>query len=605
MKLRGRQSRRIGAGLAAAALAVGMAACGSVDADSANGSTAVVAQAGTQVNYIFPFYGPQYATVQNVQQFQRLMYRPLYWFGKGADPVLNEDLSLADPPVWSNGNRVAKVHLKDFRWSNGEKLTPKNVAFWLGLARTEKKNWAYYTAGSIPDDLASVAYDDAANTVTFTLNKAVAPDGFLNAELGQITPFPIAWDVTGSGTKGSCASEDTAAQATSCPAVYDYLSGQAKDQSTYTSSPLWSVVNGPFTLASYQRGTQYTFKPNTKYSGPVKAKLAALTFKFFQSDAAEYNALLSKSVDVGYIPTSNLKPKAPGSPTGPSPVPGYQLDPVPFLAYFSVQMNYNNPDAGPLFRQLYIRQALQLVVNQDLAVQKANQGYGFAQYGPIPQQPVTPYVSKATTSNPYPFDVDRAKHLLQSHGWSVAGSGTATCDNPGTGPAQCGAGIPKGKALEFKLEETAGNTRVEQIMQQFASDASGAGITIHLAKETGNQVVGNLIACKPDEATCGWQMINAGANGYSSPFPSGKDYFGTGASQNFGSYSDPRMDQLIDATLTSSDRGAMADYERYAAEQVPSIWQPSFPLQVAAVSDRVKGAAPLNRALTPEYWSLS
>jgi hypothetical protein len=65
------------------------------------------------------------------------------------------------------------------------------------------------------------------------------------------------------------------------------------------------------------------------------------------------------------------------------------------------------------------------------------------------------------------------------------------------------------------------------------------------------------------------------------------------------------MDQLIDATLTSSDRGAMADYERYAAEQVPSIWQPSFPLQVAAVSDRVKGAAPLNRALTPEYWSLS
>jgi peptide/nickel transport system substrate-binding protein len=449
-----------------------------------------------------------------------------------------------------------------------------------------------------------VAYDDAANTVTFTLTKPVAPDAFLNAELGQITPFPLAWDVTGPGAKGGCGSEATSAQDSSCPAVYTYLSEQAKDQGSYASSPLWSVVNGPFQLASYTRGSQYSFKPNAKYSGPVKAKLPTLTFKFFQSDAAEYNALLSKAVDVGFIPTSNLKAKAPGTAAGPSPVAGYQLDPVPFLAYFSVQLNYNNPDAGALFRQLYIRQALQSVVNQDLAVQKANQGYGFAQYGPIPAQPVTPYVSKATTTNLYPFDVAKAKQLLQQHGWAVPGSGTATCDNPGTGAGQCGAGIPKGKALEFKLEETAGNTRVMQLMQQFASDASGAGITIHLAQETGNQVVGNLIACKPNEATCGWQMINAGANGYSSPFPSGKDYFGTGASQNFGSYSDPRMDQLIDATLSSPDPTAMADYERYAAEQVPSIWQPSFPLQVAAVADRLTGATPLSRALTPEYWSL-
>ena len=41
----------------------------------------------------------------NSQYFQYLMYRPLYWFGKGAAPTLNPPLSLADPPGY-NGNNV-------------------------------------------------------------------------------------------------------------------------------------------------------------------------------------------------------------------------------------------------------------------------------------------------------------------------------------------------------------------------------------------------------------------------------------------------------------------------------------------------------------------
>lgn len=603
MRLTGRQRKFVAAVAVTFALPLGLAACSSSNKSASTG--AVVAQSGTQTNYIFPFFGPQYETVQNVQQFQRLMYRPLYWFGVGDKPVLNTQLSLADPPTWSNGNRTATVHLKDFSWSNGEKVTPRDVAFWLGLARSEKQSWAYYTKGSIPDDLASVSYDDAANTVTFNLNKAVAPTAFLDAELGQVVPLPLAWDVTGSGTKGSCSSEDAAKQAQSCPDVFKYLSSQAKDQSKYATSSLWRIVDGPFALKSYNPGIAYTLKANTEYSGPVKPKLDQVTFKFFQSDPAEYNALRSGSVDVGYIPSQNIPAKGSGSGSGTSPVSGYALDAVPFLGYYSLQLNYNNPKVGRLFRQLYIRQALQSVVNQNVAVAKADGGYGFPQYGPIPKEPVTPFVSTATANNPYPFSTSHAKQLLESHGWSVPSSGAATCKNPGTGPSQCGIDIAAGEKLEFKLEETAGWTRMEEIMQQFASDASAAGISIKLVEETGNQVVGNLLACKPSDATCGWQIINAGANGYSSPYPSGQEYFSTGASQNFGSYSDPEMDRLIAGTLTSSDPGAMRTYERYAQQQVPSIWQPSYPLQVAAVSDKLKGVIPLSRSITPEYWSTS
>lgn len=607
MKLGNRQARRVGAVAAIFALALGSAtACTSSSGGSrGSGKTITIAQAGTQTNYIFPFFGPNYATVQNVQQFQALMYRPLYWFGVGIRPVLNEALSLADPPKWSNDNRTATIHLKDHQWSNGEKLTPKNVAFWLGLDRTMKKKWAYYNPGSIPDDLASVSYDDAANTVTFNLNKPVSPTNFLDAELGQIVPLPLAWDLTGKGQKGTCASEQVTDQDRSCPAVHEYLSGESKNPASYVSSPIWQVVNGPFKLASYQTGIGYSFVPNTMYSGPQKPTIDRLTFKFFTSDTAEYNALRSGAVDVGFVPPANLPAKQPSETVGRSPIRGYTLSPVPFFGWYQVLINFNNAKAGPIFRQLYIRQALQSVVDQETAIAKANQGYGYPQYSPIPQEPQTPFISEATKTNPYPFDPDHAKQLLESHGWSVPSSGAATCQRPGSGPDQCGPGVPQGARLEFKLEETAGNIRVEEIMQQLAADASKAGIKINIVKETGNQVVGNLIACKPHEPTCGWQLINAGGNVYTSPYPSGQPYFATAGSQNFGSYADPTMDSLIAKTLTSSSPRAVAAYEEYAAKQVPVLWQPSYPLQVAAVSDKVKGALPLSRSITPEYWSVS
>ncbi len=61
------------------------------------GGTATWAELpATTPNYIFPFTSSAYFSVANISQFQFLMYRPLYWFGDGASPTLNQSLSLAD-----------------------------------------------------------------------------------------------------------------------------------------------------------------------------------------------------------------------------------------------------------------------------------------------------------------------------------------------------------------------------------------------------------------------------------------------------------------------------------------------------------------------------
>ena len=49
-----------------------------------------------------------------------------------------------------------------------------------------------------------------------------------------------------------------------------------------------------------------------------------------------------------------------------------------------IVINYNSPNAGFLFRQLYIRQALQHLVNQPQDVKYAFHGGATPSYGPVP-----------------------------------------------------------------------------------------------------------------------------------------------------------------------------------------------------------------------------
>jgi peptide/nickel transport system substrate-binding protein len=91
----------------AAAIAVTAAACGSSGGSGASTPTGGTAVSGgtatfalppsTTPNYIFPFDSSTYFSVVNEEDFQYLMYRPLYWFGNGSAPTLNTGLPLPPP----------------------------------------------------------------------------------------------------------------------------------------------------------------------------------------------------------------------------------------------------------------------------------------------------------------------------------------------------------------------------------------------------------------------------------------------------------------------------------------------------------------------------
>src|SRR5580698_1753464 len=95
-------------GSVAAAMAVGALTAGLVLSAPAVSSSAATPTSATWAeppaatpNFILPYYPAQLCSVDNIEQFQFLMYRPLYWFGTGSSPALNESLSIGQTPTFS------------------------------------------------------------------------------------------------------------------------------------------------------------------------------------------------------------------------------------------------------------------------------------------------------------------------------------------------------------------------------------------------------------------------------------------------------------------------------------------------------------------------
>lgn len=614
-----RSSRRPGLVAGLGALVLVLAACtggtgrssssstqNTVTGKPVTGGTVTYAQLPASIpNWIWPMSGLAYFSVYNISNLQQPMYRPLYWFGgHNTQPTIDYGLSVAEPPVYAADGKSVQVTMKPWKWSNGEAVNADDVVFWMHMVKAEKDNWAGTSPGAFPDNITAVT-KTGEQSLKLTLDAKYSNNWFTYNELSQITPMPMAWDVNHAGAaagSGGCTKDQSR-----CPAVYRFLVSQAKDQKSYATSKIWGVVDGPWRLGSYSSSGNYSLVPNKAYSGSPKSRLDEVKFLPFTTDSAEFNVLKSGStIDLGYIPAQDLPPK-PGNAVLPATNPvgaGYYLRPSYGWSVNYFVPNFNNPDLGPAFRQLYVRQALALTLNQPLGVEKAQRGYGYPNFGPVPVRPVSKWLSPAAKQGtPYPFDPGKARSLLTGHGWTEQ-AGVMTCTRPGTASDQCGPGVQQGTRLSIKYDYASGSQALDQEMQQYKSDAAKAGIELKLKQAPFNSVAGEALPCKPSQAACGWQIANWGGGWIYAPdyLPTGETLFGTGSGANSGSYSDPTMDRLIKATQQDSGTQPLYAFEDYAAKQLPVIYQLNT-YAVNAISTHVGGVVfnPLG-TLTPEYW---
>jgi len=579
-------------------------AYGSLPAESgtpqSGGTITLPVEAGTQPNYIFPVTPGQFLTTDTAA-WQEYMFRPLYWAGIGNKQVLNPDLSLAQFPVYSDGNKTVTVNMKtNYRWSDGHPVTSQDDEFFIDLLEAAVKesaaNFGDYTPGDFPDNIASMSTPTPQQLVLH-LKQAYNTDWFTDTQLNLITPLPsTTW--AKASTNGPQLDYTNPANAKK---IYDYLAAQAKSLSTYASNPLWQDVDGPFKLTSFNSTNDgYTMVPNPTYGGPQKARFSKLVGQYFASTTAEFNALRAGKLDVGRVHSQDI-PQVPILKRL-----GYNIFGYPDLGFYYMTFNFADTtnNWNKIIGQLYIRQALAHLQDEAAVIKGGFDNAATPAYGPINAMPYTPYVPSNATTDPYPFSVSAASQLLSSHGWKVSPDGTTTCQSPGSGASQCGAGIPKGQNLNFSLIYANDPPVDGQEVSQLASAGKQVGINITPVAKTFNFILQTYDDKGHPENKNKWQMLNFG--GYTtSIYPTTEDIFNTTGSFNAGDYSDKQADALIKASEFSNNSSAVKNEAGYLTQNLPGLFTPN--------EDRIwawKGisgppdsfAALTQEAYLPEYW---
>ena len=606
-----RQKLWLGTALAASSLL--LAACSGSTGGQGPASSSSKPQNGGSVTFATSFpqtwmlpiwnVGTGIANADTLQS-----WLPLYWFGDNGKAQVNYALSIAKAPAYSNGGKTVTINLNpEYKWSNGKPVTTRDIQFYINVLTASDKaypqNWVGYSAKGFPFNVQSIKYESATQ-FSITFDKTYNPYWLLYNELSQIYPFPTyAWDKTSEA--GPVGNYDVTASG--ALKVINFLNARSKDLGAWNTDPLWQAVDGPYKLKSYQPSTGVqVFVRNGSYTGVDPGHIDSYTLQPYSSAQAELSALLSgNSITYGYLPLTDLQVEARLKSMG------YTIAPWPIFGFAQLPLNLTNPSVGPVFRQLYVRQAMQHLISQGTLVKAAFHGYAVPTYGPVPTAVPNPFADSYEEQNPYPYSPTAARQLLTGHGWTIPASGAAICASPGTGTGQCGAGISKGEQMSFNFLYASGVPSIAQEAAALQTDFALGGIKLNLQSAPIDTLFSTEVACDPKTgANCKWQMIDTGQGWvYSAPqfAPTGESLFLTGAGSNAYSYSDPKADALIEASLTQSGLAAIQAYENYLANQLPTLWLPWQVNQVSVISDKLHGALPQDpyQQMYPQFWWLS
>ncbi len=564
---------------------------------------------GDTPTYIFPIVPGSQATDGTAFLIDQL-YVPLYNVQVGGTLTVNYATSAAEKPTFSDGDRRVTIRLRPgLTWSDGQPVTSTDVLFYIALLRAAVKesadNWELYTPGLLPDNIAgATAPNPRALVLTFT--KTYNPNYLLGDQLaGTLTPLPSSvWNVDAANGPHLTDWQSPAV----AKKIYDYLSKQGASIATLASDPLWHTVDGPFRLTSFSpTNSSFTLQANPRYALTGKVRFSTLNVETFAGTFSQLNALRAGTLEVAAIDFSQLN-EVPGLRSDGFSVYGY-----PNIGSFGVILNFRDgtDHFDRVIGQLYARQALAHLVDQPGYIAAVFKGAASTAYGPLPTVPKTPFTPAAAGVDPYPYSASAAAALLKAHGWKVVPYGQTTCAKPGTGSGECGAGIPAGRPFRFTLYDTppSSSESIPLESEAFSSAAKQVGIEITLGVRSFNYQISNFNDSDPgdDHFRNDWGAANWGEYG-TTPYPTEETIFNTAGSSNFGGYSDPTADALINRALYDDAPSAATAVASYLERSVPMLFLPCADV-LDAVSTKVGGTADSFLAMTqdvfyPQYWYL-
>ena len=557
-------------------------------------------------NWLAPF-NPGDKMITANSSLKALIWVPLIQSGgAGGSMGWDKAASVASDYKFSADGLSVDITLGNYTWSDGKPVTTRDVEFQFNLIKNNiadtlggADTWSSYSHGKFPDNVKDFKVVDDKH-LTITWDKVYNPDWLLLNQLVYLVPLPQhVMDITSVG--GAVGDYDRDAQG--AKQVYALLMDQGKDVTTYTTNPLWQVVDGPYKVKTWTSDNAITIVANDAYTGADKPKIKTINLKPYTSDDAEMNDVRSGAVDYGYITATQMAAQKQFTDAGYtiSPWLGWGVTYAPF--------NYAADTNGKIVSQLYVRQALQSAIDQPSMVKSLFYDTANVNYGPIPQGIASDFLSDEQKNNPYPYDMAKAAKLLADNGWTKGANGMVACTNPGTGAGQCGEGIAAGAGIKLNaVIETADVTQKE--WSYIKSQWQQLGVDLTLTQST--KVTTTAQDCDPakNNPTCNtWDFVFFGTAGswYFPAYPTGERLFYPKVMKwNCGQWNDEQAATLIDATLTGTDTAAMKAYSAYLAKQLPVLWLPMPSYQISAIIAGLNvGTQDPGGSFTPQRWSWS
>jgi peptide/nickel transport system substrate-binding protein len=261
--------------------------------------------------------------------------------------------------------------------------------------------------------------------------------------------------------------------------------------------------------------------------------------------------------------------------------PNLRVITLPGMDYAFLRFNLRDPSnrkrPHPLFGDRELRRAIAMSLNRSTLVRSVLDTFALVPVGPV----VRAFPSTDPRGAQLPFDSARASRMLDSLGWVRRGSD--------------GIRVKRGKELAFTViapSVSMNRLRMGVLIQE---QLRRMGIRVQLeqlesATHTDREARGAFdtslgawtMGSSPDGIRGAWTTSGVGVNGV-----------------NFGSYSNPRFDALLDSALSSESgaaRGKFAAAYAVINDDAPAVWLYE-PKRIIGIQRRIR-----TPGMRPDAW---
>ena len=368
------------------------------------------------------------------------------------------------------------------RWSDGRPVTARDVVFSHQAATSREVSWV---GSDVKDFIVDVRAPDE-RTVVYRFRQ-VDPYRLMDAAEGNVLP----------------------AHAYEKTPLADW------PKRSFLEAP---VVDGPFLLKRYERGTLIELARNPNYLRAPLPKLDSVVFRILPDEATLVNELLSGGIDVMENVPATATKRIEADPR-------LRLVRVPDLSYHFICWNTSRP----LFVDGRVRRALTLSIDREAIREALLPDTGRPSSGPV----LSFLWAHDPSLRPLPYDPDAARALLKEAGWvDTDGDGLVDRD---------------GRPFRFTLDINQGSRLRADVAQMVAAQLLKVGVeAVPRLFEFGAFIERHE---KHDfDAFVGSWRESTKVDLKSAFHSASRD-----GGYNYGMYANPRLDEIIDRARAATD----------------------------------------------------